>query len=394
MLSGVPRVTTRDPKYPHMDITDRIDLYVEALVREKTVPSSYQAKSPKTFGRAQVSRENFLFAPGFRLSQETRMALEQYKEDAYRDMNLTLRKYQHKLDKYYEKYGMPRFYKLGYQALSLLHDVYLGLRGQSKDRDLNVLHDKSYRTEAELRLTRLTSFFKRFPWQPLETMGDWKALTGVISDLSSPIWGVRELEKGVQGRRFALPPQTSQKIRTITKQLDDVYRQIQIAEDDMGHVNSFAIMDTIAKVTSKREMIVYRGGASAELGLPDSLGLTAAGSSKWKQAQSRVGKIVTRPAFLSATTDIEQTEDFSHSSKVMYVITVPAGMHCLPIDLLVKSHNSTEREILIGPDAKYRIDAIKRIQDDKASPTIPKNWRAWENVRVYVTLIDDGVHEL
>ena len=365
-----------------------IEQVVDALVREKTVPSSYQAKSPKPFGRTQVGRENFIFAPGFRLSQETRLALKQYKHDAYRDMNRTLRKYQHKLDQYYEKYGMPRFYKLGYQALSLLHDVYLGLRGQSKDRDLNVLNDKSYRTEAELRLAGLTNFFKRFPWQPLETMDDWKALTGVISDLSRPIWWVRELEKGVQGRKFTLPTRTSQKIRTITKQLDDVYRQIQIAEDDMDPVNSFAIMDTIAQVTSKREMILYRGGSAAELGL------AAAGSSKWKQAQSRVGKIVTRPAFLSATTDIQQTEDFSGPGKVMYVITVPAGMHCLPVDLLARSENRLEREVLIGPDAKYRIDAIKRIQDDKASPTIPKNWRPWEDVRVYVTLIDDGVHEL
>lgn len=375
---------------------DLIERVVDALVREKSVPSSYQSKSPKTFGRTSVVESDFVFAPDFQLSNSAKLALKQYKHDAFRDMNQTLRQYQHKLEQYYEKYGMPRYYKLGYQMLSLLHDVYLGTRGQSKDRDLNVLGDPAYARDTARLSTGLAKLFKRFPWQPLETLDDWE----VIDEMTGLWWvdvsNLRALANDAKDARSKFPTQTVKKITSIAKTLTSVERAIEVADGDTNHVSSFSIMQTIAQVSTKRDMVIYRAGRPEEVGLPKNIGKGHLWTSKavMAQGQRQVGKISSRPAFLSATTDINQTDQFGGFEKVLYVITVPAGMHCLPIDLLVASDNRIEREILIGPDAKYRIDAIKRIKDDKDSPAIPENWRAWENVRVYLTLIDDGVHEL
>lgn len=394
-----------------MDITDRIDLYLEALVREKTVSTSTRIASPLILKTTDVAtmRQVVDVPPTLKLDASTKAAIRKYKADEYRDINDLLRKYQGRLDAVSDVYGTGSSYELVTDVVASLHD---GLVATQKYRG----------TPSEIRFpsdaqAALEQFFEDFPWTPLEVQPD----ATVRKDMA-----VRAMKVVRILRDWAYEIGASNLPEHIRRNTKDFFRSkwysTLITRDDAlrkhlrrrdAHDMSYDLRSAIATCRVSRDVVVYRAGHTAEFAVPK----TRAG------ARAAVGKLVSSNKFLSTSLSVAKSVNFlENGATVIYVITIPKGLHALPVELVCRQLKipiyMNEMEMLFAPGHKIRIDRIEhdaeperregRVRRTMTTHSAPDLNPAWGHTSdqyldhyaynlyqaeyiVYATLIDDGV---
>lgn len=390
---------------------DLIERVVDALVNEKSVASSTRIVAPfilKTTKPAD-QRQVVNIPQNLSLKKETRAAISAYKADSYGDINELLDKYQGRLDVVSDTYGTGSSYEMVTDLVASLHD---GLLATQQFRDTN--KEVRFTPFAQQALER---FFETFPWKPLELHSDKVVRTSMANRAITV--GKLIMDDAYELSYSNLPPTVIRNTKQLFRSkwyttLADRFRSLRKhlryrTATDM----SYDLTEAIATCNISRDMVVYRGGHRGEFAIPS----TSA------QAQASVGKIVTGTKFLSTSSSLEKAAWFlQENSDTLYVITVPKGLHALPVEAICAQLKiqiyMNEMEFLFAPGHKIRIDRIEYAKDPKRrveqlrrrqSQGLPLDLRpSWGELSnqfldyyfydlnkaqyvVYGTLIDDGV---
>lgn len=394
-----------------MEITDRIDLYLEALVREKTVSSSTRIAAPLILTTADVDTMRTVVdvPPSLKLNATTKTAIRKYKGDEFRDINDLLRQYHGRLDAVSGDYGTGSSYELVTDMIAALHD---GLVAIQKYRG----------TPSEIRLpseaqAALEQFFEEFPWTPLEVQPDATVRTDMANRAINVTRILRDWAYDMDYSDVPNPIKQNTKaffrspwFRTLSRRYDALRKHLRRRD---AHDMSYDLRSAIATCRVSRDVVVYRAGHPAEFTVPK----TRSG------AAAAVGKIVSSNKFLSTSLSLSKATFFlDGDSTTLYVITIPKGLHALPVELVCRQLEIAiylnEMEMLFAPGHKIRIDRIEHDADpesresrvrramtngsslnlqpawgktsDQYLDTYPYNLNEADYI-VYATLIDDGV---
>lgn len=393
-----------------MGINERIEYYIEALVRERTVASSTRIATPLIIKTVDVDamRQVVDVPTTLKLDASTKAAIRRYKEDDYLDINSLLRQYQGRLDAVSDVYGTGSSYELVTDVVASLHDALLAVQ-------------KRRGTPTEIHFGPLAwaleQFFEDFPWTPLEVQPD-ATVRKDMADRAKKV--VRLLQDWRYDVDYSDLPDTiirntkdffrSKWYSTLIKRFDALRKHLRQRD---AHDMSYDLRSATGTCRVSRDVVVYRAGHPAEFVVPK----TRAG------AKAAVGKIVSSNKFLSTSLSLSKASNFlQDGATVIYVITIPKGLHALPVELVCRQLKievyMNEMEMLFAPGHKIRIDRIEHdadpeIRQSRVMRTMtngtPLNLNpAWGDTSdqylnhypynmkeaqyiVYATLIDDGV---